>query len=42
MWRWSGSVDGLGSTVMVSEDALTGEGHGLSAVANVKLGVKVA
>ena len=38
----AGSVDGLGSRAMVSEDALTGEGHGLSAVANVELGVQVA
>ena len=34
----SSSVDGLGLTAMISEDALPGEGHGLSAVANVKLG----
>jgi len=36
---WSGSVDRLGSTAMISEDALTGEGRRLSAVANVELGV---
>jgi hypothetical protein len=40
--KWAGSVDGLGSTAMVSEDALTGNGHGLGAVAHVELGVQVA
>lgn len=38
----SSSVDGLGLTAMISEDALPGIGHGLSAVADVKLGVQVA
>ena len=36
------STDGLGLTAMIAEDALPGEGRGLGAVANVKLGVEVA
>ena len=38
----SDSADGLGVTVMISEDALLGEGRGLSSVPNVKLGVQLA
>jgi hypothetical protein len=40
--RGSKSIDGLGPASMVSEDALTGEGRSLSAIANVEFGVEVA
>jgi hypothetical protein len=39
--RGSKSIDGLGPASMVSEDALTGEGRSLSAIANVEFGVEV-
>jgi hypothetical protein len=40
--RGTKSIDGLGPASMVSEDALTGEGRSLSAIANVEFDVEVA